>query len=180
MTEDEFLALPDDGIERWLIDGKVMEFGEMTKRNRFHSVAMARITKFLDNWLDTRPEMGGEVLCGEAGVCLPGGKVVGVDVAYVSAVALQNEVDESTIIVGTPTLIVEILSPSDKNETWKKKLGVYSTAAVPIVWKVDPDDRTVTVYRHGQPPLLFNETQELTAEPELPGFHVRVADLFGR
>src|SRR4026207_2044674 len=79
MTEDEFLALPDDGIERWLIDGKVMEFGEMTKRNRFHSVAMARITKFLDNWLDTRPEMGGEVLCGEAGVCLPGGKVVGVD-----------------------------------------------------------------------------------------------------
>ena len=38
MTADEFLALPDDGVERWLIHGEVREFG-MTIRNRWHSNA---------------------------------------------------------------------------------------------------------------------------------------------
>jgi Uma2 family endonuclease len=111
---------------------------------------------------------------------LPGGKVVGVDVAYVPASLTQVELDDSTLIVGAPTLVAEVLSPSDTNETIREKLKAYLNAMIPIVWKLDPDDRTVTVYRPGQPPVLFNDTQELKAEPELPGFRVRVADLFGR
>src|SRR5688572_30356502 len=43
MTVEEFLALPEDGVERWLIRGQLRESrpeqeGEgMTKRNRIHS-----------------------------------------------------------------------------------------------------------------------------------------------
>jgi len=46
------------------------------------------------------------------------------------------------------------------------------------VWLVDPHLRTLTVLRHDADPELFNVTQELTAEPHLPGFRVRVADIF--
>ena len=42
----------------------------------------------------------------------------------------------------------------------------------------DPHDRTVTVYRPGARPETFNDAQELTAEPHLPGFRVEVARLF--
>jgi len=179
MSEEEFLALPDDGVERWLIDGEVREFG-MTMRNFSHSHATARVTRFLDTWLDTQPEPIGAIICGEAGVRLASGRLVGVDVAYVAAGLEVTEASTRTIVDGTPTLVVEILSPSDTRERVTEKLRTYATAMVPIVWKLDPDDKTVTVYQPGMPPVLFNETQELTAEPHLPGFRVKVADLFGR
>src|SRR4051794_29039268 len=89
MTTEELLALPDDGVERWLIRGQLREKRDTdtTKRNRFHSRIMVRVGKFLDNWLDQQPEPRGAVLCGEAGVRLrqDPDTTVGVDVVYVSA-----------------------------------------------------------------------------------------------
>jgi hypothetical protein len=40
--------------------------------------------------------------------------------------------------------------------------------------------RTINVYRPDAEPELFNEWQEITAEPHLPGFRVSVAEIFGR
>ncbi|MHB1426491.1 MAG: Uma2 family endonuclease [Gemmataceae bacterium] len=51
-------------------------------------------------------------------------------------------------------------------------------AGVLLVWIADTRDRTVTIYRPGQEPEFVNARQELSGEPELPGFRVRVADLF--
>jgi hypothetical protein len=46
MTTEEFLALPDDGVERWLINGVVREFGDiMTRRNRHHGRLTARLAR---------------------------------------------------------------------------------------------------------------------------------------
>src|SRR5947209_20626188 len=76
MTTEELLAMPDDGVERWLIRGELREKREevggkpMTIRNRFHSRLTTRVAKFLDNWLDKQPKPRGAVLSGEAGVRL--------------------------------------------------------------------------------------------------------------
>jgi Uma2 family endonuclease len=120
------------------------------------------------------------VPCGEAGVILSRDPdvTVGVDVAYVPADVMTRQTDESTLIDGVPTLLVEILSPIDTQEEIDEKLDGYRRAGVPLVWVIDPHDRTVLVYRPGQPPELFNQTQALTADPHLPEFHVPVADLF--
>jgi Uma2 family endonuclease len=180
MTTAELLALPeDDGIERWLINGELWE-APMTKRNRFHSRIMVRVGKLLDNWLDGQPEPRGAVLGGEAGVRLrhDPDTTVGVDVVYVSAETLARQTDESTLIDGVPVLAVEILSPSDTQEIIDKKMDSYLGAGVPLVWVIDPHDRTVTVYRPGTEPELVNARQELSADPHLPGFRVPVAELF--
>lgn len=42
MTTADMLALPENGVERWLIDGKLRE-KPMTVRNRFHSRTMMTI-----------------------------------------------------------------------------------------------------------------------------------------
>ena len=42
MTTEELLALPEDDVERWLIDGELRE-RPMTVRNRFHSRVMVRV-----------------------------------------------------------------------------------------------------------------------------------------
>ncbi len=179
MTTEELLALPEDGVERWLIRGELRE-KPMTKRNRWHSRIMVRVGKFLDNWLDEQPEPRGEVLGGEAGVRLRKGPdtTVGIDVVYVSAEVAAKQSDETTLIDGVPVLVVEILSPSDKLEEINEKLDTYLKAGVRVVWVIDPHDRTVLVYRPGAKPQLVNDDQELSSEPELPGFHVPVAKLF--
>ena len=46
MTTDELLALPDDGVERWLIRGQLREAG-LTRRNYRHS---AYTSEFVYIW----------------------------------------------------------------------------------------------------------------------------------
>lgn len=84
------------------------------------------------------------------------------------------------IVEGVPVLAVEILSPSDKQDEVEEKIDDYLGAGVQQVWEVNPRRRTVTVYRPNQEPEFFNVTQELNAEPELPGFRVSVLALFER
>jgi Uma2 family endonuclease len=177
MTTEQLLALPDDGVEQWLIRGQLRE-KPMTYRNRWHSRATIRIGYFLESWREQQPGPRGSVLGGEAGVRLTRNPdtTVDSDVVYISAEVTARNPDDTSIIDGVPVLAVEILSPNNTVEEIDEKLDQYLEAGVPLVWIVDTRDRTVTVYRPNQEPMLVNATQELTSEPELPGF--RVADLF--
>jgi Uma2 family endonuclease len=179
MTTDEMLALPDNGTERWLIQGQLRE-RPMTIRNRWHSRIMTRVGKFLDNWLDQQPEPRGLVLCGEAGVRLrrDPDTTVGVDVVYVSAEVAARESEDTSLIDGVPILAVEILSPRDVEVDTNEKIDVYLRAGVRLVWVVDPHHRTVEIFRPGAEPEQVNVRQELSGDPELPGFRVPVAQLF--
>jgi Uma2 family endonuclease len=182
MTLEEFLALPDDGVERELIRGQVrVRGGEdgMTVRNRRHGKAQTKIAKLLDNWLDLQPEPRGEILSGEAGFRLrpDSPNYVGIDVAYVSAELAARNDEDARLLDGAPVLAVEILSPSDKHEDIVEMVELYLEAGS-AVWVVDPDFRTVAIHRPGRPLELLTDRQELTMEPELPGFRVAVAKLF--
>lgn len=180
-TTADLLALSDDGVERWLIDGRLVEVG-MTTRNRTHTGVEARVAQQLLNWVDTQPEPRGSVHAGEAGVRLRENpdRTVGVDVVYlapdVSAAVMGD--DATTIIAAVPTLAVEILSPSDVKEDTTRKLKLYRDAGVPLVWVIDPDFRTVTVHQPGARPVMVNDGDELDGGGVLPGFRVPVARLF--
>ena len=179
MTTEEMLALPKNGMERWLIAGELRE-RPMTVRNRFHSRTMIRVGKFLDNWLDEQPSPRGQVLGGEAGVRLSRDPetTVGIDVVYVSSEVIVQQTGDTSLIDGVPTLAVEILSPKDTVEEIHEKVTVYRQAGVLLIWLIDPYDLTVMVHRPNAEPELFNIHQELSGEPHLPGFRVPVARLF--
>ena len=85
---------------------------------------------------------------------------------------------KSSFIDGPPLLAVEVLSPYDKQREIDEAIEEYLACGVRVVWIVDPFDDTVTVYRPGHEPVLFNRTQELVGDPELPGFRCRVAEIF--
>lgn len=108
-TMQDLLDMPDDGVRRWIINGQLreekMDTGEfggqvMTVRNRFHSEMMANITTVVNVWRYSLPQPRGRVVCGEAGVLLPGGpeNAVGVDMAYVPPDVMIQQTDETTVI----------------------------------------------------------------------------------
>jgi Uma2 family endonuclease len=186
MTVEEFLALPDDGVDRWLVDGEVWEFGtrleneDMTKRNRTQSYLMTRFARFLDEWTDSKPKPRGRVASGEAGIRF--GKKdqtsVGVDVAYLSPEVASSQTDKPSIIVGVPTLVVEILSPSDTQKNVADKVRVYLNAGVKHVWVVDPDLASVRIYRPNGEKDLVDASGILTAEPDMPGLRIDLTRVF--
>ena len=181
MTVEELDAMPEDGKERWLIKGEPRE-KEMTRRNRDHSRVEGNLAKLLGNWNDKQPEPRGEVLAGEAGVIL-GRKpdtTVGVDVCYVSSDLAQSSPDDEVFLEGASLLMVEVLSPPDKQEEIAEKVETYVESGVKLIWLVDPRFRTIMVHRPDAPPQLFNETQTIDAEPHLPGFQVAVRQIFAR
>ncbi|MBI3895109.1 MAG: Uma2 family endonuclease [Acidobacteria bacterium] len=52
------------------------------------------------------------------------------------------------------------------------------SAGVPLVWVVDPATQTVTVYCSLQEIKMLSADQELEGGEVLPGFRVRVAEIF--
>jgi Uma2 family endonuclease len=177
MTTGELLALPDDGIERELIRGGLRE-KPATRKRRLQARTEASIAGLIGHWLETAP--GGTVYSGEVGCILrrDPDSTVGIDVAFLSSEQESAQADATTSLEGPPTLAVEILSPSDKHERITEKVDEYLNCGVELVWVVDPHFRTVTVHRRDAAPELFNENQNLIAEPHLPGFDVAVREIF--
>ena len=186
-TTENLLAMPDDGVERWIIKGQLREqpseFPEVktTVRNRHHSRSMSYVAATLVNWLRTQSEPRGDVFTGEAGVRLqsPVETTVGVDVVYAppEVVAAQTD-DETTMLEGTPTLVVEILTPSDTQQRIEEKIDEYLEAGVPLVWTVNTHRRTVTVFSQDRDPELYSGSDRLPEHPAMPGFSPTVIELF--
>ncbi len=181
LTTEQFLALPDDGLERNLIRGQLRQ-KPMTRRNRFHTFVVTQVAYLLEGWLRTQPTPCGEVHTGEAGAILrrEPDSTVGIDVAYFSAetMALQNA--QTTMIEGVPKLAVEVLSPSDKVEETTEKVNEYLSVGVDLVWIIDPYFQTIQLHRRGYAPVTFNNEQRMTGSDVLLGLDFAVIDVFQR
>ncbi len=59
---------------------------------------------------------------------------------------LENNVTEKGRYMGTPTLVIEILSDSTKNKDMIDKLNTYRLSGVKEYWIVNPKQETIMVY----------------------------------
>lgn len=157
-----------------LVDGTLVEkpmgFSESLVGNELSYHLMKFITE------DGRPGL----LTGADGTIKLLKKLVRIpDIAFVSWDRLPNRqapLDRVPEVV--PNLAVEILSKGNTAGEMQRKLKEYFLAGVELVWFVDPDRRTVTVYTSPDHPARLTEADTLTGGAVLPGFAVKVADLF--
>jgi Uma2 family endonuclease len=77
-----------------------------------------------------------------------------------------------------PDLAVEVISPNDRDDEVEEKIQLWLKAGSLLVWSVDPESRTVVVYRPGAEPVTLDEDQEIDGGNVIPGFHCRGADFF--
>ena len=97
-----------------------------------------------------------------------------------SVVRLDRLVDvgEVDFLAIPADLAVEVNSPDDRQADVDRKVAEYLAAGFALVWVADPPTRTVRVHRPDTEPVLLSAADEITADPALPGFKCKVADLF--
>lgn len=77
-----------------------------------------------------------------------------------------------------PDAVLEVRSPRDSMQKVSAKIERWLAAGVKLAWEIDPDTRTLTVYRTGQPPRLLKIDDTLSGEDVLPGFLLPLTVLF--
>jgi Uma2 family endonuclease len=95
------------------------------------------------------------------------------DVAFVRAERLPQERWTGFVPV-PPDLAVEIVSPSDRPSLVASKVLQYLGAGVALVWVVEPEDRTITVFAQDGSRNVYRQDDEIDGGDVVPGFSVRV------
>jgi Uma2 family endonuclease len=171
MTVAEFEQLPDDGNRHELDEGELICMPPPRPR---HGMVQRAVAVVLDQ---AARETGLGMVLTECGFRLAGNVVQAPDVAFIRE-ERRAEIAWDWYCEFGPDLAVEILSPDDNAARLQRKIGWYFAAGSSIVWVLDPDSLTVTIYRNS------GEFRTLTAGdsievPELfPGFSIPVRTLF--
>lgn len=77
-----------------------------------------------------------------------------------------------------PDLAIEILSPGQSVPAAEKRLLWAVKNGVRLAWLVDPKRRYVKVFRPSTRPLRLNGDDLLDGADVLPGFHLKVREVF--
>ncbi len=120
----------------------------------------------------------GEVFGPDLGYELTPHRVRAPDVSFVSAeklVAYDNPQEFAKVV---PDLAVEVISPEVKYGYVQRKIRDYFEAGVRLLWIVDPEMQTVTVYHSPIDLRILTTADALSGEEVLPDFSCMVVDLF--
>jgi Uma2 family endonuclease len=176
LTVEEFAALPGpiDGSKQELVRGEVVT---MPPPGFFHGIVQGTVYFLLRIYAD-RTKSGRVTV--ESGVVTETGpaSVRGPDVAFWSFARLPAE-DVPVVYANVAAdLVAEVVSPSNTRKHLAQKVREYFATGVRVVWVVDPDERTVTVYHKPGDGKVLWEDATLTGDDVLPGFSCSVAALF--
>jgi len=176
ITAEEFarMPVPLDGSRQELVRGIVV----MSPPPGFrHGARQVRVASLLDHY--ARTTKSGRVTV-ESGVVTEHDpdSVRGPDVAFwsVARIPLDREPEGYPEVV--PDLCVEILSTRKALKKTIEKIAEYFASGVRMVWVIDPEDRTVTVYRSPNEGRMLHESAMLSGDEVLPGFRCKVSELF--
>lgn len=102
------------------------------------------------------------------------------DVSYWSYERVPRASTEKPYPRERADLCVEIRSASNTRRSLREKAAEYLAAGVRMVWVVDPEDQSVTVYRKPNRGVTLWDDQILEGEEVLPGFQCKVSEFFAQ
>jgi Uma2 family endonuclease len=170
-TEDDLLRTPNDGRKYELVDGEI----RVSPTGARHGQVSVKLARRLDAHAET--QRLGHVFDSSTGFRLPAGNVRSPDASFVARGRFEGEKVPMGFSPVPPDLAVEVLSPDDSPRYVLDKVGEYLQAGVRLVWVVDPEDRTATVYRSLTNVRTLRDEDELDGEDVVPGFRCRLSDI---
>ena len=175
LTADDLLRLSGEGVRGELIQGVLHE----TMPSGYAHGKIAMKLGFLLNAFII-PRKLGSLTGSDSGVWLERDPdtVREPDIAYFSAAKISLDAMDSGYAEVPPDLVVEIVSPSDSRREVHDKARMWLRYGVGLVWVVQPDTRTMDVYRPGRGVVTLDEHDTLDGLAVLPGFTCAASDIF--
>ncbi|MBD2182830.1 Uma2 family endonuclease [Planktothrix sp. FACHB-1355] len=133
-----------------------------------------RLSAFLFAWIE--PRKLGRVFDSSGGFILSNTDLRAPDVSFVCAERLRQSPRDFGELV--PDLVVEIKSRTDRVKKLREKIQMFLELGARVGILIDPDKLTVTVYRSGGEPTIFNNEDTLTIPELFPGWELAVAQLW--
>ena len=171
-TLEDLMRMPEDGYKYELVDGEIIA----SPTGVYHSAVSAQIIHLLKSFLEEHPM--GTVMTPDVGINFPGGNLRSPDVTFVKTEKLPGGLPPRGFGDFVPDLAVEVLSPSDNRREMADKIGEYIECGVPLIWLVDPDDKSVTIFRSLTDVQRLESSDTISGEPVLPGFSCPVSRFF--
>jgi Uma2 family endonuclease len=178
MTAEQFLefAYRPENIDRFfeLDRGEVIERAFTARRQ---GVVCANVVGVL--WSFAARQRKGYPCANRAGFIVDRNPdtVLGPDVSFYFDEQAPEHLPR-TWVEEAPKLAVYVLVPQDTFSQMMRRIRRMLRRGVPLLWIVDPDARTVTVYQPGKEHFVLEGQDELTGEDVLPDFRCKVADFF--
>ena len=149
--------------------------GEAGRKNR-------RLTQQIGIWTDR--DGTGEAFDSSTVFVLPNGARRSPDVSWIklerwNTLTLKEKQGFPPL---APDFVIELVSPSDvKNQRYEDlqaKMQEYLDNGVRLGWLIEPEAKTVEIYRVGQQVEILNNPQTLSGEDVLPGLILDLSEIF--
>ena len=172
---EELLHLPTNGRRLELVKGNIYEMAAAGAR---HGGVANRVGTLLGTHVDNRRL--GVVFAAETGFILERDPdtVRAPDAAFVSADRLPVEGLPDGFLELAPDLVVEVVSPNDRMREVREKVATWLEAGTRLVIVLYPRTRSASVHRPSQEPVMLSEQDMLSGDDIVPGFSVRLGELF--
>ena len=176
LTYDDYVLIPEDGLRHEILDGE--HFVSPAPRPR-HQIALANLNFNLMSFVSEKRL--GRVLFAPLDFVFDKHNVAQPDLVFISNE--RSGLIGDAYISGAPELVIEILSPSTRRTDELIKRSIYERFGALEYWLVDPDRRTVQVFRRagsvfGSGEIFSSEAGESLATPLLPGLTIQVSAIF--
>jgi Uma2 family endonuclease len=173
LVPEDIEDLPEDGYVYELWKGELIRMSPGKIRHAFDA---GRLVIKLGAYLDAHP-------LGQLGIAEPGFRigpsrsVIAPDLAFVRNERLDLfPLDEYGPFA--PDLAVEVISPGNTGVNIRSKVAAYLAHGSRLVWVMSARQVRVRVHRSDGPTSVLGANDGLSGEDLLPGFLVRVRDLF--
>jgi Uma2 family endonuclease len=175
LTADDLLTMPEDGYRYELLRGKLVS----TPMSSYESSDVAMGIGSILRVFAHANKLGRVAGADGAFILARDPYTVRIpDVSFVRIDRLPPIEQRRRFLELAPDLAVEVISPSDSANDVQEKVRLYLDSGVQLIWVVHPIQRTLTVYRPDRTAQVLYDEDMLDGGDVLPGFTIRVADVF--
>jgi Uma2 family endonuclease len=176
LTTEEFARLPepDDGSKQELVRGEVVT---MPVPGFLHGLVVGNVAFSLNSYV-RKAKLGHVVISSGVITEKDPDSVRGPDVSFWTYKRLPFDHEPFYYASIAADLYVEVTSHVPRSDKMTCKVREYFASGALMVWVVDPEARTVTIYRKPGDGRVFWEDATITGEDVVPGFTCPVAEFF--
>lgn len=176
LTYEDYLQFPEDGLRHEIIDG---EHWMSPSPSPLHQRILVKLTIRLGAHIEAGKL--GELLVAPCDLVLSPEVVVQPDLFFVARE--HADILQEKRVLGTPDLVIEILSDSTRQRDLTLKRKLYERFGVVEYWVMDPEVERVEVYARDEngafaPPRLESGPEATLETPLLPGLSLPLATIF--